>query len=83
MIIKGVINFHFHVHENIIQEEGIEVLELPHDDNEPPAEMILWLDISDEEALSRICIAPKEIFDLSPEYEDDRLANGTCYAVLG
>ena len=39
-------------------------------------ERMLWLDVSEDPALSRICIAPKEIFELPAEYEDERLANG-------
>jgi hypothetical protein len=64
-------------------EEGIEVVELSPQshsragDGEPHyATMVLWLDVSDEPALSRICIAPRDIFELPVEYEDDRLANG-------
>lgn len=37
---------------------------------------IFWIDPSDEQALFRICFAPKDVFDLPREFEDDRLANG-------
>jgi len=37
---------------------------------------VLWLDICEEPGLSRICLAPRSIFELSKDYEDERLANG-------
>ncbi len=39
-------------------------------------EKVLWLDTSEDPALSRLCLAPREIFELPVEYEDERLAHG-------
>jgi len=39
-------------------------------------DQVMWLDVSENPALSRLCVAPRNIFDLSPDYEDERLANG-------
>ena len=36
----------------------------------------MWLDSSEDPALSRLCMAEKEVFDLPIKYEDYRLANG-------
>lgn len=42
-----------------------------------PEEHVLWLDIcADDPALSRVCIATREVFELPVEFEDERLANG-------
>jgi hypothetical protein len=43
---------------------------------QPHAQTVLWLDVSEDPALSRVCVAPRDIFELPVEYEDDRLANG-------
>lgn len=37
---------------------------------------VLWLDVCEEPGLSRLCIAPKQIFELPKEYEDERMAYG-------
>jgi hypothetical protein len=43
-----------------------------------PVEYVLWLDVCEEMALSRLCLATREIFELpAADYEDERLANGT------
>lgn len=42
----------------------------------PSQSSILWLDVCEDPTLSRLCVAPKEIFSLPLEQEDDRLANG-------
>jgi hypothetical protein len=55
-------------------ESGIEVYDM--DENDPNEPFVLWLDICEEPALSRICLAPREIYSLPKEYEDERLANG-------
>lgn len=37
----------------------------------------MWLDICEEMALSRLCVATREVFELpAQDYEDERLANG-------
>lgn len=41
-----------------------------------PEEFVLWLDICDESALSRLCIAPRSVFELPRECEDERLSTG-------
>jgi hypothetical protein len=55
-------------------ESGIDVFDM--DENDPNEPFVLWLDICEEPALSRICLAPREIYSLPKEYEDERLANG-------
>lgn len=42
----------------------------------PPENWVVWIDICDEPALSRLCVAPKNIFALPVNCEDERLANG-------
>jgi hypothetical protein len=37
---------------------------------------ILWLDVCDEPGLSRLCLAPKSVFELPKECEDERLSVG-------
>jgi hypothetical protein len=44
--------------------------------NKPPIELVLWLDVSEEPALSRLCIATIDVFNSPRSNEDDRLANG-------
>lgn len=39
-------------------------------------EQVLWLDLSEEPALTRLCVAPKDIYYLPSEWEDRRLSNG-------
>lgn len=41
-----------------------------------PDEQVLWLDVCEDPALSRICIASKVVFEMPKQYEDLRLANG-------
>ncbi len=50
----------------------------------PPesGEQVMWLDVSEDPALSRLCVAPRDVFDLSPDYEDERLANGEIFKVV-
>ena len=37
---------------------------------------VLWLDVCEEPGLTRLCLAPRSVFELSKDYEDERLANG-------
>lgn len=37
---------------------------------------MLWLDVCEEPGLSRLCLAPREVYNLPRVYEDERLANG-------
>jgi hypothetical protein len=57
-------------------EAGIEVLDVDEGTGTGQQPFVLWLDICDEPALSRICLAPRDVFSLPKEYEDERLANG-------
>lgn len=61
-------------------ENGIELYnidpKLPPESLKKNCHSILWLDVCEEPGLSRLCIAPKEIFELPKEFEDERLAYG-------
>lgn len=41
-----------------------------------PEVYVLWLDVCEEPALSRVCLAPRSVFELPKEHEDERLSNG-------
>ena len=44
------------------------------------SEYVLWLDSSEELALSRVCVAERSVFNLKPQlFEDYRLENGSTY----
>eukprot|EP01038_Epipyxis_sp_PR26KG_P016196 gene16196-22030_t len=41
-----------------------------------PDEYVLWIDVCEDPALSRICVNTREVFELPRECEDERLAYG-------
>lgn len=43
----------------------------------PQEEMVMWLDIcATDPSLSRLCVAPRRVFELPKHCEDERLTNG-------
>lgn len=41
-----------------------------------PEIQVLWIDVCEEPALSRVCVAPRSKFELPKKFEDERLTHG-------
>lgn len=72
---KELLNFIYRL-ENGIDVYNIDDPLADGDDARILTSSVLWLDVCEEPGLSRICLAPRSIFELTKDYEDERLANG-------
>lgn len=69
----------YHYHDGVYgfaSIKGYNNNEVEIDNNISPFELVLWLDVSEEPALSRLCIATIDVFNSPRSNEDERLANG-------